>query len=109
MSKPELKPVPEPDPIDPELPATLRLELTGEYAGHWVEYRLTPTVDEFIAGYSGDMGRIFQAAKDRIIKHSFKEHGGDIGKQPVPVIIAIIKAWTQRDEEAALDPTPAVD
>ena len=101
MPSPKLQPVPEPEPPD-----VVRLPLTGKYAGQWVEYRITPTIDEFIAFNSNDAGKIYQAAKDRIVAHSF---GGDIGKQPVNVLIAIIKAWTQRDEDEALDPTPAAD
>ena len=97
----KLQPVPDPEP-----PETRRIELTGKYAGQWVEYRVIPTIEEFIAFYSGDSGRIYQAAAGRVVAHSF---GGEFVKQPLPVLIAVIKAWTQRDEEEALDPTPAVD
>lgn len=97
----KLKPVPDPEP-----PQSRRIELGGKYAGQWVEYRITPTIEEFIAFYSGDSGRIYQAAADRVTDHSF---GGDFIKQPLPVLLEVIKAWTKRDEEEALDPTPAVD
>jgi hypothetical protein len=94
-------PQPEPDP-----PEVRRIELAGKYAGQWVECRTVPTIGEFRDLMSGNNGRVYVAAASMVVGHSF---GGKFDDQPLPVLNAVVAAWSKQAEDAALDPTPAVD
>jgi hypothetical protein len=116
MSRPQ--PVPDDDELEEKADAArqeyfderdrefVRLELSGDYAGQWVEMRTIPTIGEFKALMSGVNARVHVAAAQMVVAHSF---GGSFDDQPLPVLHAVVAAWTKQAEDAALDPTPAVD
>lgn len=103
MSKPVLQAV-----NPPAEEENVHLDLEGELAGHWVEYKRRLTARQTIALLRAqeDYASALEAVGERVVKHSF---GGDLLDQPVRTVALIVQAWNMAAEAAALDPTSAVD